>query len=88
MFVRGGGECKGIRDDWAIPVGWGGGFGGRWWGIQAAPPGSILTGSGIGSCRAGDFDAASRAVHPAAVEQFFKSNALLAARRRTGKVGI
>ena len=36
----------------------------------------------------GDFDAGSRAVHAAAVEQFFESNKLLAARRRSGNVGI
>jgi non-haem Fe2+, alpha-ketoglutarate-dependent halogenase len=37
---------------------------------------------------AGDFDAASRATHRAAVERFFESNNLLAARRRSGNVGI
>jgi hypothetical protein len=37
---------------------------------------------------AGDFDTASRAVHAAAVERFFESNKLLAARRRSGNVGI
>jgi phytanoyl-CoA dioxygenase PhyH len=37
---------------------------------------------------AGDFDPASRAAHTAAVERFFESNRLLAARRRTGNVGI
>jgi non-heme Fe2+,alpha-ketoglutarate-dependent halogenase len=37
---------------------------------------------------AGDFDPGSRAVHAAAVEQFFESNKLLAARRRSGNVGI
>jgi non-heme Fe2+,alpha-ketoglutarate-dependent halogenase len=36
----------------------------------------------------GDFDAASRAVHANAVQQFFESNKLLAARRRSGNVGI
>jgi hypothetical protein len=36
----------------------------------------------------GDFDAGSRAVHAAAVERFFESNKLLAARRRSGNVGI
>jgi non-heme Fe2+,alpha-ketoglutarate-dependent halogenase len=36
----------------------------------------------------GDFDAAARAVHAGAVEQFFESNKLLAARRRSGNVGI
>lgn len=36
----------------------------------------------------GDFDAASRAVHAASVERFFESNKLLAARRRSGEVGI
>lgn len=36
----------------------------------------------------GDFDANSRAAHAAAVEQFFESNKLLAARRRSGNVGI
>lgn len=36
----------------------------------------------------GDFDAGSRAVHAAAVERFFQSNQLLAARRRRGEVGI
>jgi hypothetical protein len=37
---------------------------------------------------AGDFDAGSRAVHAASVERFFESNRLLAARRRSGNVGI
>jgi non-heme Fe2+,alpha-ketoglutarate-dependent halogenase len=37
---------------------------------------------------AGDFDPDSRAVHAAAVEQFFASNKLLAARRKSGNVGI
>jgi non-heme Fe2+,alpha-ketoglutarate-dependent halogenase len=37
---------------------------------------------------AGDFDATSRAAHAAAVERFFESNKLLAARRRSGNVGI
>lgn len=37
---------------------------------------------------AGDFDAASRAVHADAVARFFNSNKLLAARRRSGNVGI
>jgi len=37
---------------------------------------------------AGDFDAGSRAAHAAAVEQFFESNKLLAARRRSGNAGI
>jgi hypothetical protein len=37
---------------------------------------------------AGDFDAASRATHAAAVERFFEPNKLLAARRRSGNVGI
>ena len=36
----------------------------------------------------GDFDAAARAAHAAAVERFFESNKLLAARRRSGNVGI
>jgi hypothetical protein len=36
----------------------------------------------------GDFDAGSRAVHAVAVERFFESNKLLAARRRSGNVGI
>jgi hypothetical protein len=36
----------------------------------------------------GDFDPASRAVHAGAVERFFDSNKLLAARRRSGNVGI
>ena len=36
----------------------------------------------------GDFDANSRGVHAAAVERFFESNRLLAARRRSGNVGI
>ncbi len=36
----------------------------------------------------GDFDAHSRAAHEAAVERFFESNKLLAARRRSGNVGI
>jgi non-heme Fe2+,alpha-ketoglutarate-dependent halogenase len=36
----------------------------------------------------GDFDAGSRAVHAAAVERFFESNKRLAARRRSGNVGI
>jgi len=37
---------------------------------------------------AGDFDAASRAAHAASVERFFESNKLLAARRKSGNVGI
>jgi non-haem Fe2+, alpha-ketoglutarate-dependent halogenase len=37
---------------------------------------------------AGDFDATSRATHAVAVEQFFESNKLLAARRKSGNVGI
>jgi hypothetical protein len=37
---------------------------------------------------AGDFDVASRAAHAAAVERFFESNKLLAARRRSGNIGI
>lgn len=37
---------------------------------------------------AGDFDAASRSAHAAAVARFFESNKLLAARRRSGNVGI
>jgi non-heme Fe2+,alpha-ketoglutarate-dependent halogenase len=37
---------------------------------------------------AADFDAGARAVHAAAVERFFESNKLLAARRRSGNVGI
>jgi non-haem Fe2+, alpha-ketoglutarate-dependent halogenase len=36
----------------------------------------------------GDFDAHSRAAHEAAVARFFESNKLLAARRRSGNVGI
>ena len=36
----------------------------------------------------GDFDPASKAAHAAAVDQFFESNRLLAARRRSGNVGI
>jgi hypothetical protein len=36
----------------------------------------------------GDFDPAARATHAAAVERFFESNKLLAARRRIGNVGI
>ncbi len=36
----------------------------------------------------GDFDARSRAAHARAVNQFFESNKLLAARRRSGNVGI
>lgn len=36
----------------------------------------------------GDFDPASRGVHAAAVARFFESNKLLAARRRSGNVGI
>lgn len=36
----------------------------------------------------GDFDAASRKVHADAVQRFFESNRLLAARRRSGNVGI
>jgi hypothetical protein len=35
-----------------------------------------------------DFDVAARAVHAAAVERFFASNRLLAARRRSGNVGV
>jgi non-heme Fe2+,alpha-ketoglutarate-dependent halogenase len=37
---------------------------------------------------AADFDAASRAAHTVAVERFFQSNKLLAARRKSGNVGI
>jgi hypothetical protein len=37
---------------------------------------------------AADFDAAARATHAAAVDRFFQSNRLLAARRRSGNVGI
>jgi non-heme Fe2+,alpha-ketoglutarate-dependent halogenase len=37
---------------------------------------------------AGDFDAGSRAAHAAAVERFFESNKLLAARRKSGNAGI
>jgi hypothetical protein len=37
---------------------------------------------------AADFDAGAREVHAAAVERFFQSNTLLAARRRSGNVGI
>jgi hypothetical protein len=37
---------------------------------------------------AGDFDDAARAAHARAVERFFESNKLLAARRRSGNVGI
>jgi non-heme Fe2+,alpha-ketoglutarate-dependent halogenase len=37
---------------------------------------------------AGDCDAASRAAHATSVERFFESNKLLAARRRSGNVGI
>jgi hypothetical protein len=36
----------------------------------------------------GDFDESSRAVHAAAVNRFFESNKLLAARRRSGNIGI
>ena len=36
----------------------------------------------------GDFDAGSRAAHAAAVDQFFQSNKLLAARRKSGNIGI
>jgi non-haem Fe2+, alpha-ketoglutarate-dependent halogenase len=36
----------------------------------------------------GDFDTGSQAAHAAAVERFFESNKLLAARRRSGNVGI
>jgi non-haem Fe2+, alpha-ketoglutarate-dependent halogenase len=36
----------------------------------------------------GDFDAGARAIHSAAVHRFFESNRLLAARRRSGNVGI
>jgi hypothetical protein len=36
----------------------------------------------------GDFDPESRAVHAAAVERFFESNRLLAARKRAGNIGI
>jgi hypothetical protein len=36
----------------------------------------------------GDFDAGSRAAHAAAVQSFFESNKLLAARRKSGNVGI
>jgi non-heme Fe2+,alpha-ketoglutarate-dependent halogenase len=37
---------------------------------------------------AADFDAAARAAHADAVARFFESNKLLAARRRSGNVGI
>ena len=37
---------------------------------------------------AGDFDPASRAAHAEAVERFFASNRLLAARRASGNIGI
>lgn len=37
---------------------------------------------------AGDFDEAARALHAVAVQRFFESNKLLAARRRSGNVGI
>jgi hypothetical protein len=37
---------------------------------------------------AGDFDAAARTAHAGAVGRFFESNRLLAARRRSGNVGI
>jgi non-haem Fe2+, alpha-ketoglutarate-dependent halogenase len=37
---------------------------------------------------AGDFESAARAAHARAVERFFESNKLLAARRRSGNVGI
>ena len=36
----------------------------------------------------GDYDATSRAAHTAAVDQFFESNKLLAARRKAGNIGI
>lgn len=36
----------------------------------------------------GNFDTSSRAAHAAAIERFFESNRLLAARRRSGNVGI
>jgi hypothetical protein len=36
----------------------------------------------------GDFDTGAQAAHAAAVERFFESNKLLAARRRSGNVGI
>jgi hypothetical protein len=36
----------------------------------------------------GDFDDGSRAAHAEAVERFFESNKLLAARRRSGNVGV
>lgn len=36
----------------------------------------------------GDFDAGSRAAHAIAVDRFFESNKLLAARRRSGHIGI
>jgi non-heme Fe2+,alpha-ketoglutarate-dependent halogenase len=36
----------------------------------------------------GDFDAAARAAHAGAVDQFFESNKLLAARRRSGNIGV
>ena len=36
----------------------------------------------------GDFDTGARAAHAAAVERFFQSNTLLAARRRSGNVGV
>lgn len=37
---------------------------------------------------AADFDAAARAAHAMAVDRFFESNKLLAARRRSGNIGI
>ena len=37
---------------------------------------------------AADFDAAARAAHALAVDRFFESNKLLAARRRAGNIGI
>jgi len=36
----------------------------------------------------GDFGPAERATHAAAVNAFFESNKLLAARRRSGNIGV
>ncbi len=36
----------------------------------------------------GDYDAAARAAHALAVDRFFESNKLLAARRRSGNIGV
>ena len=64
-------------------------------GSTPTPGARFLRAGGNTSCMSvaagGDlfiFDAGSRAAHKAAVDQFFESNKLLAARRRSGNIGI